>query len=59
VFRRAVKDYVDQGSKKDCAALSAGDSQLQEFDQLLDTTAAGLRRWTFGLILLIYFFIYL
>ncbi|WAR28340.1 SHIP2-like protein [Mya arenaria] len=44
VFKKALKDYVDIGSQKDSTALNAGDSELQEFEKLLDSTASGLRR---------------
>ncbi|KAH3722035.1 hypothetical protein DPMN_064984 [Dreissena polymorpha] len=43
-FKQALKDYIDQGVSKDSASLNAGDSELHEFSQLLESTADGLRR---------------
>ncbi|KAL4219720.1 Phosphatidylinositol 3 [Mactra antiquata] len=43
-FTKALKDYLEQGYKKDSVSMNVGDSELHEFTNLLEVASSGLRR---------------
>lgn len=44
-FTKALKNYVDHAFQKDSVALNTGDSEMNEFTQLLQLAAAGVKRY--------------
>ncbi|XP_060553619.1 phosphatidylinositol 3,4,5-trisphosphate 5-phosphatase 2-like isoform X2 [Ruditapes philippinarum] len=43
-FTTALKEYVDQGYKKDSVSMNVGDSELHEFTNVLEVASSGLKR---------------
>ena len=46
-FTKALKEYVEQGYKKDSVSMNVGDSELHEFTNVLEVAAGGLKRYVY------------